>query len=127
MSDDCAASQASTEVSPLAAPRFPVIVLERETGDIDLLLTLRHVVDFVEEFIDIVADDFRLWDARGRVVVDVAGILAGAPLGLGECDPACGDAIRKRLARGSLSPATAEALRSLLEPASCGDASAESR
>jgi hypothetical protein len=99
----------------MAVPRFPIAVLERETGDLYVLPTLQSVVAFVEEFRDILAADFRLWDVAGRTVIEVESVLNGAPLRVGEHDPAFGESVRARLARADMPAADAEAMRALLE------------
>jgi len=43
----------------------PVFVLERETGRMTLLSTVEELANFAEEFWDILADDFTLWDSEG--------------------------------------------------------------
>jgi hypothetical protein len=46
-------------------PTFPVLVLETETGDLTLFRTAESLRAMVEEFWDILRNDFVFWDADG--------------------------------------------------------------
>jgi hypothetical protein len=48
--------------------RMPLIVLERETGRLELLESFADARMFTEEFHDILEDDFRVWDSYGRMI-----------------------------------------------------------
>ena len=56
--------------------RLPIIVLERETGRLMLLETLEDLRMFVEEFQDLLEEDFVLWDCGGRVARIEASFLS---------------------------------------------------
>ncbi len=47
------------------AVELPVVVLERETGDMKAIETFQQLREFVDEFSDILDDDFAFWDSAG--------------------------------------------------------------
>lgn len=47
---------------------FPVFMLEVETGDVELINHLDHLCSLVEEFWDILEEDFKFWDKEGYVI-----------------------------------------------------------
>ena len=46
--------------------KFPVFVLEAETGDMDTIDSMKWLLIHVEEFWIDIKDDFRYWDCNGH-------------------------------------------------------------
>jgi len=44
---------------------FPVFTLENETGELSVIYDMKELLCMVEEFWDILKDDFTFWDATG--------------------------------------------------------------
>ncbi len=59
-------------------PEYPVLVLERETGRLVLLGSPDDLRCFVDEFRDILDDDFALWDGQCRRLHVPAAFGAGS-------------------------------------------------
>jgi hypothetical protein len=47
---------------------LPIVLLEIETGNLRVLESTHEARQWAEEFWDILENDFRFWDARGRAV-----------------------------------------------------------
>lgn len=44
---------------------LPICVYEIETGDISIYDSVDKLINFIEEFLDILENDFKIWDKNG--------------------------------------------------------------